>query len=412
MWQKVACLVIALMVGVVGAQEDGRTPDEHCAVAIPIVPETRSFEKAEDVLLPNTDYRAIFCTAAGAIYVDLFEEITPVTVNNFVFLVERGYFNDTTFHRVLQDFMAQGGDPTATGRGGPGYQFRDEFRMFLTFENAGQLAMANANNPERGILGTNGSQFFITLAPTTWLNYRHTIFGEVLEGMDSVEGLKICDPAQCESGDALMNVLIIDEPVSVAITQPTQEVPAPAALAARIENFFVEASFPDLGYRVAHTTTEDLLGRASDEKDQALENFLSAYGLEYRIEAELDTCSEDYGKLRGMSFALEAYPDARAAAAAFADDYWRQLEAANLAELDQEQDWEGVVYGAAVTVCESERGRRVLMRYRYGRNLLQVGVLIALPEVEPDQSLNWLQNAQYLYEPLLSDVLRQGLRKN
>ena len=117
------------------------------------------FQEAETVLEPDVDYRAIFCTTAGTVYVDLYESLTPMTVNNFVFLAQQGYYDNTTFHRVIPDFMVQGGDPTATGSGGPGYQFGDEPVGFLTFDRPGLLAMANAGP------GTNGSQFFITTVP-------------------------------------------------------------------------------------------------------------------------------------------------------------------------------------------------------------------------------------------------------
>src|SRR5688572_14124487 len=120
------------------------------------------------------------CTDAGAIYIDLLEDFAPATVNNFVFLAQNNYYDNTIFHRVLEDFMAQGGDPTGTGSGGPGYQFRDEFAPFLTFDRPYLLAMANAG------AGTNGSQFFITTAETPHLDFRHTIFGDVLEGQENV----------------------------------------------------------------------------------------------------------------------------------------------------------------------------------------------------------------------------------
>ncbi|MCA9912212.1 MAG: peptidylprolyl isomerase, partial [Anaerolineae bacterium] len=117
---------------------------ELCDSATPTEPATRSYSQAEQVLEDGVDYQAIFCTDAGPIYVDLFEDQTPVTVNNFVFLAQNNYYDNTIFHRVIQDFMAQGGDPTGTGMGGPGYQFQDEIVQGLTFDTPGLLAMANA----------------------------------------------------------------------------------------------------------------------------------------------------------------------------------------------------------------------------------------------------------------------------
>ncbi len=133
-------------------------------------------------------YDAIIRTERGDIRLRLFDDEAPITVNNFVFLANQGFYDDTTFHRVLPDFMAQAGDPTGSGAGGPGYQFPDEVNNGLTFDRRGILAMANAGP------GTNGSQFFITFAPTPWLDNAHTIFGEVIGGDDVLGALTLRDP--------------------------------------------------------------------------------------------------------------------------------------------------------------------------------------------------------------------------
>ena len=119
-----------------------------------------------------------FTTNKGEININLLPEKSPVTVASFVNLVKNGYYNGLKFHRVIEDFMAQGGDPTGTGMGGPGYRFEDEVNNGLNFSVPGKLAMANAGP------GTNGSQFFITTVPTEWLNGNHTIFGEVVSDSD------------------------------------------------------------------------------------------------------------------------------------------------------------------------------------------------------------------------------------
>ena len=119
-----------------------------------------------------------FTTNKGEININLLPEKSPVTVARFVNLVKNGYYNGLKFHRVIEDFMAQGGDPTGTGMGGPGYRFEDEVNNGLNFSVPGKLAMANAGP------GTNGSQFFITTVPTEWLNGNHTIFGEVVSDSD------------------------------------------------------------------------------------------------------------------------------------------------------------------------------------------------------------------------------------
>ena len=153
-------------------------------------------------------YTATFKMAKGGEFVvELYDDAAPITVNNFVFLARDGYYDGTTFHRVLEGFMAQGGDPTGTGTGGPGYQFEDEFREDLKFDGEGILAMANSGP------NTNGSQFFITYSPTEWLNGLHTIFGRVIEGMDVVKSLTLRDPNQFPDydGDAIETVTITEE---------------------------------------------------------------------------------------------------------------------------------------------------------------------------------------------------------
>jgi cyclophilin family peptidyl-prolyl cis-trans isomerase len=158
------------------------------------------------VIDPARSYSATLVTAKGDIEVELFAAQTPLTVNNFVFLAREGYYDNTTFHRVLDDFMAQAGDPTGTGSGGPGYRFGDEIVPELTFDQPGLLAMANAGP------GTNGSQFFITFVPTPHLNGLHTIFGRVTSGQEVAEALTRRNPgADVPPGDALITVRITEQ---------------------------------------------------------------------------------------------------------------------------------------------------------------------------------------------------------
>ena len=124
---------------------------------------------------------AVFETNKGTFEIELFEDKTPITTKNFIDLAEKGFYNGVIFHRVIDGFMIQGGDPDGTGMGGPGYTIEDEFRKDLTFDGEGILAMANTGMPHTG-----GSQFFVTLAKTPWLNGKHTIFGKVIKGMDVV----------------------------------------------------------------------------------------------------------------------------------------------------------------------------------------------------------------------------------
>jgi peptidyl-prolyl cis-trans isomerase B (cyclophilin B) len=128
--------------------------------------------------------KAKFETSKGTIEVQLFDDQTPLTVANFLNLVTRGYYDGLTFHRVIPDFMIQGGCPLGTGTGGPGYKFEDEFVPALKHTGPGILSMANAGP------GTNGSQFFITHVATPWLDGHHTVFGKVLSGQDVVNAIK------------------------------------------------------------------------------------------------------------------------------------------------------------------------------------------------------------------------------
>ncbi len=121
-----------------------------------------------------------FTTNKGVFVAQMFEEKAPQTTKNFIELTEKGFYDGIIFHRVIEGFMIQGGDPTGTGRGGPGYHIKDEFGDGLAHDDAGILSMANAGP------NTGGSQFFITLAPTPWLNGHHAIFGKVVKGMDVV----------------------------------------------------------------------------------------------------------------------------------------------------------------------------------------------------------------------------------
>jgi peptidyl-prolyl cis-trans isomerase B (cyclophilin B) len=139
-------------------------------------------------------YTVTFETSRGNIVVDLFPKEAPKTVNNFVFLAKDGFYDGTVFHRVIPDFMVQGGDPTGTGRGGPGYKFEDETKGNPRKHKRGTLSMANAGP------NTNGSQFFITHVATDWLDAKHTVFGEVRSGQDIVDSIK--------QGDTLKSVKI------------------------------------------------------------------------------------------------------------------------------------------------------------------------------------------------------------
>ena len=159
----------------------------------------------EMVIDPSKNYTAILHTDKGDITIDLFARRVPKTVNNFVFLARQGYYDDTIFHRVIDNFMAQGGDPTGTGRGGPGYTFSDEFHSDLQHDKPGVVSMANAGP------NTNGSQFFITHVPTPWLDNKHSVFGQVTDGMDVLNAIPTRDPQKANSPAVHLNSITIQE---------------------------------------------------------------------------------------------------------------------------------------------------------------------------------------------------------
>ena len=150
-------------------------------------------------------YTARFKTQRGDIVAELYADRAPLTVENFINLARAGFYDGTTFHRVIGGFMAQGGDPTGTGTGGPGYQFGDEFHPTLKHDSPGILSMANAG------AGTNGSQFFITHGPTPHLDNRHSVFGKVTEGMDVVMSLRERDPQRDRQPGDRIDTIEINE---------------------------------------------------------------------------------------------------------------------------------------------------------------------------------------------------------
>ncbi len=171
-------------------------------------PNRKSYASAPEMLIDTEkSYSAVFKLAKGGEFtIQLHADKSPVTVNSFVFLARDGFFDGVTFHRVLDGFMAQGGDPTGTGSGGPGYKFRNE-DSDLKFDREGVVAMANAGRD------TNGSQFFITFGPFPHLNGGYTIFGQVVKGMEVVNDLTRRDPQENPkfTGDVIESVTILEE---------------------------------------------------------------------------------------------------------------------------------------------------------------------------------------------------------
>ncbi len=155
---------------------------------------------------PSASYTATINTNKGTINLELYAQDAPKTVNNFIFLAREGFFDGVIFHRVIPDFMIQGGDPTGGGSGGPGYRFEDEISRGRAFDSAGILAMANAGP------NTNGSQFFITVAPTPHLTGNHTIFGKVVSGQDVVDDISLAPTSAADRpiADVIINTIEVD----------------------------------------------------------------------------------------------------------------------------------------------------------------------------------------------------------
>lgn len=158
------------------------------------------------VIDPNKKYTAVFHTDKGDFTVELYAKEAPLTVSNFVFLARDHFYDGVSFHRVIPGFMAQGGDPTGTGTGGPGYKFADEKgALALKHSGPGMLSMANAGP------NTNGSQFFITFEATPHLNGKHGVFGKVVAGMEVVNALRPRDPnADRQPGDKIISIDILE----------------------------------------------------------------------------------------------------------------------------------------------------------------------------------------------------------
>jgi len=176
-------------------------------INLTLLEDRQYFECPEMEIDTTAQYIATIETEKGDIVVELYPDVAPLAVNSFIFLAKNGWFDGVTFHRVISGFMAQAGDPSGTGFGGPGYAFRNEISPDYTFSDAGVLAMANAG------ADSNGSQFFITYAPAPNLDGSYTIFGHLIEGMDVLESLTTRNPA--ENADLPLGDLII----SVTIEQ-------------------------------------------------------------------------------------------------------------------------------------------------------------------------------------------------
>lgn len=396
----VVCAALALAQGAPGAQE-------LCDAAEPAPLTTMRFTAAEQVLQPDTDYRAIICSSAGAIYFDLYEKLTPVTVNNFVFLAGQGYYDNTTFHRVIPDFMAQGGDPTGTGRGGPGYQFKDEPVGFLTFDRPGLLAMANAGP------GANGSQFFITTVPTPHLNHKHTIFGDVLLGQDIVEAIRERDPnAASEPGETLYTVLIITDPAAVDNSEVAPLAPATQQEVVSAFEAFTETLPPTLRLDAERSGlfSTDALAAASVAEDlqAGFATFAQQQGHRYRYRMHIANGQCDPAVFfSSLGYWVDVFADAQSAEAALNDEFMRQW----LDSYGYERDPDfPAVYRHSAPTCGGGEGVQLLSLYARGRYLATVDVLLDRSLLDQVSAEAILDNLALQIEGALASIFRAEIR--
>lgn len=213
--------------------------------------------EAEDQLI------ALIATDKGDIWIQLYPNETPLTVTNFVNLADRGYYDGIKFHRVINDFMIQGGDPTGSGRGGPGYRFDDEFSPVLRHDGPGVLSMANAGP------GTNGSQFFITHKATPHLDDRHSVFGRVLEGQDVVNSI--------EQDDAMTTVVIFGDTETLFEENKSKR---------SQWNEILDQNYPAASSGLAAERREDSQAKAEEMQAEAAERYAALREKKQKAEAE------------------------------------------------------------------------------------------------------------------------------
>lgn len=390
--------------------QEAQTPDEICAANTPAQsPDVREYEMPETVLEAGVNYQAIFCTSAGAVYIDLLEDYAPITVNNMLFLAQQGYYNNTTFHRVIADFMAQGGDPTASGMGGPGYQFIDEPVAYLTFDEPGLLAMANAGP------GTNGSQFFITTAPTPHLNYQHTVFGVVLAGQDNVNNIELRDPATSEGpGTSLDTIVIITDPAQVNAEVTPND--SPSASQEEVQAAF-EAIAQYLPPELTESTTsvltgDEIVAAAPEEAQALLEGLFSTHNHQYRATNIVNSTScaaEESPFFSYISYTLDAYGTPADATNALTDAAFAEATfAEGFTHVDTSESLPWGLYSAEDTFCEGE-GVRVRSSWQRGQFVATVESV--LPEILAENASEILRTTlgTQLYEYVLMDILRNEL---
>jgi cyclophilin family peptidyl-prolyl cis-trans isomerase len=391
--------------------QEAQTPEEICATASTEDPASRTYAQAEQVLQADVDYRAILCTGAGPIYVDLLEDETPITVNNFVFLAQNGYYNNTMFHRVIANFMAQGGDPQGTGMGGPGYQFQNEPVPYLNFDAPGMLAMANAG-PD-----TNGSQFFITTVPYPSLNQSYTLFGRVLQGQANVEGIRLRDPqTDPEPGTSLDTVVIVTDPTTVALPEPAEPATSEEVQAAldQASSIITPEVAAVLEYSTTAIATDKVIGSLSQASQESIGDLLQTHNHLYRVQGKLNNkaCDLENVPLMSITYTLDAFASSDDAAAALADGIYQQLVAdAGFGESHPSENLSQPYFTQAVSACDREAVSAVTF-WRHGRFVAMTSIVYAADDTRTGELVDiaLLQFGTGVFETYLSEVLYRDIR--
>ncbi len=408
-----AAPIVPVVVAEYTAAPDAQTPDQLCAAAVPAKdPDTREFSAADQVLEDGIDYRTIICTEVGPIYIDLHEKETPLAVNNFVFLAQKGFYNNTTFHRVLEGFMAQGGDPTATGTGGPSYRFNDEIVQSLRFDAPGKLAMANSG------ANTNGSQFFITFGPTPNLDGGYTLFGQVVEGQANVMKIKLRDPDKnpTEDGTKLNTVLIITDPTKVLLT----DAPVPSREDVVTAFDGVDAILTGnvatlLENKKVNQTTAEVVSSAPEAISKDLEALLTTHNHQYRVASTLTNkvCDTTQLQFYGAGFTLDAYATASDAAAAIDDPAMEKIALENgFTDKIASASLTHPMFTATETICESP-AVHAMIYWRRGNFVITAEVVWPADAAEGADILDRVLTefvGGRLYEPILVSVLYSDIQ--
>ena len=402
--------ILLLGVSAVAAQDEddtaAQTPEAICAAATPAEDAaTQTFSAPEQVLEAGVDYYAIFCTEYGPVYVDLFETLAPQTVNSFVFLAESNFYNNTVFHRVIADFMVQGGDPEGTGRGGPGYSVNDEYLSYMVFDRPGLLATANSNDADAGRYNTNGSQFFITTVVTDWLNHNHSIFGEVLYGQGNVEAIP---PTEVQANARLDTVVIITDPTAVDI-EYNRPVPATFEEYAAQADTFPELSellVADSALTGALSTSEFVVTLPEDLRATG-EEFFTEYHHTGTVSLHNinETCNFEELPLYDLGYAIHLFDTSDDARAAAVDGRLVELITGGNEFTEDKMAFSQLpVYTWETTACDEASTIAVMWR-QVGRAILVT--YSTYPNGSPVVATEWLDSlALGQFEPQFDAQLR------